>query len=81
MASLALVAFNFGGSGGQVETIYQNSSETRKTRPVVDSDMPLNLELEFEIVKLRSRSRSQVRSRSGPGQVPGQVQKVQGPRT
>ena len=32
------------------------------------------------IVKLRSRSRSQVRSRSGPGQVPGQVQKVQGLR-
>ena len=33
------------------------------------------------IVKLRSRSRSQVRTRSGPGQVPGQVQKVQGLRT
>ena len=33
------------------------------------------------IVKHRSRSRSQVRSRSGPGQVPGQVQKVQGLRT
>ena len=36
---------------------------------------------EVQIVKLRSRSRSQVRSRSGPGQVPGQVQKVQGLRT
>ena len=32
------------------------------------------------VVKLRSRSRSQVRSRSGPVQVPGQVQKVQGLR-
>ena len=37
--------------------------------------------ISIDDVLIKLRSRSQVRSRSGPGPVPGQVQKLQGPRS